>query len=150
MQLPENHPPIDMANKVAALEQLAREKPSDSDIKTQIANAYYDMGTFDKAVQFYEESLRLRPNDPAVQTDLATSYHYLGQHDKALQLLEQVLKEHPGFAQALYNKGVILQDGKRDVAGAIAVWEALLRTDPNYAQRAELEKRISELKSGMR
>ncbi len=150
MALPENHPPIDAGAGITALEKVARENPQDADIRTQIANAYYDAGRFDKAVEAYQESLRLHPNDPAVQTDLATSYHYLGQHDKALELLEQVLKSNPGFAQALYNKGVILQAGKNNVAGAIAAWEALLRTDPNYPQRAELEKKISELKAGMR
>jgi tetratricopeptide (TPR) repeat protein len=149
-QLPENHPPIDGANKVLALEQLSRESPDSADYRTQLGNAYYDIGQYEKAIAAYSESLRLRPNDPAVETDLATSYHYLGNHDKALELLDRVLAEHPAFTQALFNKGVILQAGKKDFRGAVGAWESLLRAQPNFPQRAELERKIAELKSGMR
>jgi tetratricopeptide (TPR) repeat protein len=148
--LPDNHPPIDGSNRVAALEQLSRENPQNADYKLQIGNAYYDMGQYEKAIAAYQETLRLKPDDPSVETDLATCYHYLGQHDRALELLNGVLEDHPGFPQALFNKGVILQSGKNDPSGAIAAWEALLRAEPNFRQKADLERRIAELKSTLR
>jgi hypothetical protein len=49
----------------------------------------------------------------------------------------------------MFNKGVILADAKKDVKGAIILWEDLLRSNPNYAQRAELEQRIRQLKGSM-
>jgi cytochrome c-type biogenesis protein CcmH/NrfG len=45
----------------------------------------------------------------------------------------------------MYNKGVILANAKKDIKGAIAVWEDLLRANPDYAQSVELERRIREL-----
>ncbi len=148
--LPENHPPIDGPARIAALEELSHRNPENPDYKTQIGNAYYDMGQYEKAAEAYRGSLELQPDNPSVQTDLGTSYHYLGRHDQALEIFDVVLKKHPGFAQALFNKGVVLQLGKKDFPGAIAAWEELLRDNPNFPQRADLERKISELKSGMR
>ncbi len=149
-RLPENHPPIDGTAKIAALEQLTRGNPDNADYKAQIGNAYYDMGQYEKAAEAYRQCLELQPDNPSVQTDLGTSYHYLGRHDQALEVFDAVLKKHPGFAQALFNKGIVLQMGKKDLPGAVAAWEELLRADPNFPQRADLERKISELKSGMR
>jgi tetratricopeptide (TPR) repeat protein len=149
-QLPENHPSVEIANRLMSLEQLAAKDPQNADYRTQIANLYYDMGQYDKAADFYQQSLNIRPQDPRVQTDLATSFYYLGESDKALAALDRVLKYDPNFSQALLNKGVILVSGKNDVKGAIKVWEDLLRSDPNFPQKAELKQRIDQLKASFK
>jgi len=64
--------------------------------------------------------------------------------------LDNVLSYDPGFTQAKYNKGIVLIEGKKDVKGGISVWEDLLRSDPGYRQRAELEQRINQLKASLR
>jgi tetratricopeptide (TPR) repeat protein len=149
-QLPENHPSVEIANRLMSLEQLAAKDPQNADYRTQIANLYYDMGQYDKAADFYQQSLNIRPQDPRVQTDLATSFYYLGESDKALATLDKVLKYDPNFSQALLNKGVILVSGKNDAKGAIKVWEDLLRSDPNFPQKAELKQRIDQLKASIK
>jgi tetratricopeptide (TPR) repeat protein len=145
--LPEKHPPVDFANRIPALEQLAARSPQNPDYPAQIANLYYDLGQYDKAAEYYQKSLNLRPQDPNVETDLATCLHYLGQEDRALEVLDRVLSYSPRFVQAKFNKGIVLIEGKKDVKGGIAVWEDLLRSEPAYSQRAELEQRIQQLKA---
>jgi tetratricopeptide (TPR) repeat protein len=147
MNLPKNHPPIDAANRLTELERLSGGDPQNPDYKTKIGNAYYDLGQYQKAIDAYEASLELRPQDPAVETDLATSYHYLGQEDKALGLLNKVLQYRPAFPQALFNKGIVLIDGKHDSNAGIAVWEYLLKSNPGFPQRVQLEQKIRELRS---
>ena len=144
--LPETHPPMDTAEQLAALEQMSAKEPQNPDHQTQVANLYYDLGQYEKAAVFYERSLKLRPKDPNVETDLAVCFHYLGQSDKALETLNKVLGYSPGFAQAMFNKGVILANAKKDAKGAIMIWEDLLRANPDYPQRPELETRIRQLK----
>jgi cytochrome c-type biogenesis protein CcmH/NrfG len=149
-QIHQNAPPLDLANRVAALEQLAAREPQNPEYPTQIANLYYDAGEYVKAVDFYQRSLKIHPRDPNVETDLATCFHYLGQEDRALQILDNVLRYSPGFTQAKFNKGIVLIEGKKDVKNGVAVWEDLLRSDPNYSQREQLEQRIRQLKESAR
>lgn len=146
-RLPENHPPMDASNRIIALEELSRKEPGNAEHKVQLGNTYYDMGQYRKAIPAYEEALKLKPQDPNVQTDLATCYFNLGEHDKALQILEGVLHYQPNFPMAMFNKGIVLQEGKKDSRGAIAVWESLLHSNPDFPQRAALEQRIRESKA---
>jgi len=148
-QLPENHPSLDTPGRIAALQQLSARDPKNPDYPAQIANLYYDAGQYAQAVEYYQQSLNLRPQDPNVETDLATCYHYLGQDDKSLALLDNVLSYNPGFTQAKFNKGIVLIEGRKDIKGGIAIWEDLLRSDPGYSQRAELEQRINQLKASI-
>ena len=144
--MPASNPPADAAERSAALEKMSAQDPQNPDRQTQVANLYYDLGQYEKAADFYERSLKLRPKDPNAETDLAVCFHYLGQNDKALETLDAVLGYSPGFAQAMFNKGVILASAKKDTKGAINIWENLLRSNPNYPQRSELEQRIRQLK----
>jgi tetratricopeptide (TPR) repeat protein len=144
--LPEGHLPPDAANKVAILEQMSRSEPKNPDLKAQLGNAYYDQAQYRQAAEAYQESLDLRPQDPNVETDMGTCFHYLGETDKALEVFERVLSYKPDFAQALLNKGIVLLEGKKDARGAIDAWEELLRAHPDFPQRAEVGKRIRQLK----
>lgn len=141
--------PMQMAQQLAALEQMAAKDPNNAEHQARVANLYYDMGQYEKALDFYERSLKLKPNDPYVETDLAICFHYLGRHDEALRILDKVLGYSPGFPQAMFNKGVILANAKKDLRGAIAVWEDLLRVNPDYPQRAEVEERIRQLRASI-
>jgi tetratricopeptide (TPR) repeat protein len=149
-RLPDNQPPVDSAGRIAALEQLIAREPQNADYPAQTANLYYDLGQYDKAANYYQRSLSIRPRDPNVETDLATCFHYLGQDDKALETLNNVLSYNPRFVQAKFNKGIVLVEGKKDIKGGIAVWEDLLRSEPAYSQKAELEQRIQQLKASIR
>ncbi|NWG12024.1 MAG: tetratricopeptide repeat protein [Acidobacteria bacterium] len=149
-QLPEGHPPIDLSNRLVALEEMSRKEPQNAELKVQIGNTYYDMGQYQKAIGPYEEALKLKPQDPAVETDLATCYHNIGEHRKALQILDGVLRSHPDFPMALFNKGIVLQAVDGDVKGAIAVWERLLQTNPDFSRTADLEERIAQLKASLK
>ncbi len=145
--LPENHPPLDSIKNLAALEQLSAKDPENADYLTQIANIYYDLGQYEKAADAYQRSLKMRPGDASAETDLASCFHYLGQNDRALETLNKVLAYRPDFAQALFNKGIVLISGKKDVRGGTAVWEELLRLDPDFSRKADLEQRINRLKA---
>lgn len=147
--LPENHPPVDVSARIESLQQLSAREPQNPDYPAQIGNLYYDAGQYAAAVGYYRKSLELRPRDPNVETDLATCYYYLQQPDKSLEILDKVLSYAPGFSQAKFNKGIVLIEGKKDVKGGIAVWKELLRSDPGYSQRAEIEHRIDHLEEAL-
>jgi tetratricopeptide (TPR) repeat protein len=146
-RLPKKHPPIDMSKELAELEQLSAKDPGNANYRTQIGNIYYDMDQYDKAEVYYTQSLGLKPRDPNVETDLAVCYHYLGQDDRSLETLEKVLQYSPDFAQAMFNKGIVLISGKKDVQGGIAVWEKLLRVHSDFPRKTEIQQSIDQLKA---
>ncbi len=150
VQLPENHPSMEAVERLMALEQKIAQDPQNADYITQIANLYYDLGQFEKAADFYQQSLKIRPEDPGIETDLATCLRNLGKTDKALEILEKILQYRPDFPQAMFNAGIILAYDKNDMQGALRIWEDLLRVDPAFSQEAELEKRINQLRSSSR
>jgi tetratricopeptide (TPR) repeat protein len=148
--LPENHPPVETDQQLAALVQMSMKDPQNAEIQAAIGNIYFDRKEYDKAIVYYQKSLDLRPGNPNVETDLATCFHDTGRNDEALKLLDNVIKNRPDFLQALYNKGIVLIHGKNDIEGGIAVWEKLLKSDLDPARRAELEQSIQQLKSSIR
>jgi tetratricopeptide (TPR) repeat protein len=147
-QLPEGHPPLDLSSRITALEEMSSREPQNPDYKAQLGNAYYDMGQFRRAIGAYEEALKLKPRDPNLETDLATCYHNIGEHRTALEILDRILRQHPDFSMALFNKGIVLQAVDRDVKGAIEAWETLVRTDPEFARKVNLEQQIARLRAG--
>jgi hypothetical protein len=46
----------------------------------------------------------------------------------------------------MFNKGVVLIKGNDRIQDGIAVWETLLRTNPDFPQKAEVENMISRLR----
>jgi len=133
-------------DNLAALEEMISKDPRNAQIRTRLGNLYYDLGDYQKAIDSYKESLKLQPNDPNVETDEATCYHYLGLDDKAMEILDNVLTYQPNFPQAMYNKGIVLIEGGKSIQAGISLWEDLLRTNPDFAKRADLESKISQFR----
>ena len=148
--MPADHPKIDISKQVAELSERFARDPQNPEYPAQIANLYYDTGQYETAADYYQRSLKLRPGDPNIETDLAVCFHYTGQDDKALETLDSVLSYSPSFSQALFNKGIILIHAKSDTKEGIRVWEELLRKDPDFARKAELEQKINKLKESIR
>ena len=102
---------------------------------------------FQRALTF-RKSLEINPNNADARTDLASCMYYEGDADGAIAELQRALKTDPKHAGALMNLGIIQWKGKNDGPAAIASWEKLLKLNPKFAQRGEVERLISEAKGG--
>lgn len=134
-----------MADTQAAplLAQL-KSQPSNPGLLSSIGNIYYDTRQFPAAVEYYKRALQAKPSDTSVRTDLATAYWYMGQTDVAIQEFDKVLATEPNKANALFNLGIVKWQGKMDVNGAVAAWEKLLQTNPNYEGKEKVEQLIAQ------
>ena len=112
----------------------------------KLGNIYYDGQQFPDAIQYYERALVLHPENADVRTDMGTAYWYQGNADKAVAELEKSLKYRPGYAQALFNLGVVRWQGKTDPKGAVQAWQELLKANPDYPQRQQVEQFIQKAK----
>lgn len=77
---------------------------------------------------------------------MGTAYWYSGNADKALSELQTSLKYKPGHPQTLFNLGWVRWQGKADPKGAIEAWQQLLKANPDYPQKEQVEKYIAKAK----
>jgi tetratricopeptide (TPR) repeat protein len=132
------------AQAAPLLEQL-NAKPEDAALLASIGNLYYDAQQYAIAVDYYGRSLKGNPGDAAVRTDLGTAYWYLGNADAAIAEFNQALAYAPNGANTLFNLGLVKWQGKGDSAGAVADWQKLLATNPNYEARDKVQHMLAEV-----
>lgn len=118
--------------RLATLNKLTQNNPSDVGAWTQLGHLYFDTGQPAKAIQAYERSLSLDGNRPDVWTDLGVMYRRNGDPKKAMASFDKALSIKPDHQIALYNKGIVLLHDLRDPKGAAEVWEKLLHINPNF------------------
>jgi cytochrome c-type biogenesis protein CcmH/NrfG len=135
-----------VAKAVEPLLARLKNNPNDTDTLVKIANLYYDTQTYPQAIEYYERALKLEPGNPDVRTDLGTSYWYSGNPDKAIENFQKALAVDPNHPGTLFNLGVVRWQGKKDPKGAIAAWQKLLQTHPDYPQKEQVQMLIERAK----
>ncbi len=136
-----------MVDKAAQpmLEALKR-NPKDVDTLAKLGNLYYDAQLYQKAIDYYAQALKIAPADVNIRTDMGTAIFYLGDPDKALAEFQKSLSYQPNHPNTLFNAGIVKWQGKNDAKGAIAAWEQLLKTNPNYPERQKVEDLLNRAK----
>jgi tetratricopeptide (TPR) repeat protein len=136
-----------MADAQAApmIEKLKAD-PKNPDLLVNVGNSYYDAQQYPVAVDYYGRALEIKTSDAAVRTDMATAYWYMGDTDRAIAEFNKSLSYEPNKANTLFNLGLVKWRGKMDVNGAVADWEKLLATNPNYEGKDKVEQLIAEAK----
>ena len=131
---------------VEPLLEAVKKDPNDYDSLVKLGNMFYDAQQFPGAIEYYGRALAIHPENPDVRTDMGTAYWYSGNADKALAAMEASLKYRPGHPQTLFNLGWVKWQGKADPKGAIEAWEKLLKTNPDYPQKQQVEQYIAKAK----
>ena len=135
-----------LTQAAAPLIDAINKDSNDFDSLVKLGNLFYDGQQFSIAIQYYERALNIHPENPDVRTDMGTAYFYNGNADQAITELQTSLKYRPGHAQALFNLGWVRWQGKQDPKGASAAWQQLLKENPNYPQRQQVEQYIAKAK----
>jgi len=135
-----------LAQAAAPLLDAVNKNAGDYDSLVKLGNVYYDGQQYPTAIQYYERALAIHPENPDVRTDMGTAYWYTGNADKAIAEMETSLKYRSGHPQSLFNLGWIKWQGKGDAKGAVEAWEKLLKDNPNYPQKEQVEQYIAKAK----
>jgi tetratricopeptide (TPR) repeat protein len=110
----------------------------------QEANAAFDRGDFRRALEGYKKILENDPQNAEALTQigalLARGEHY----DDALRTFDRVLGIAPNYPHALFEKGLVLFQGKVQPREGIKVWEQLIKTAPPDNEYAVTAKRMLE------
>ena len=143
-QIPPDHPPAEVMEQLTEFQEQAENDPQNSQVRIALGNAYYDMGRFDAAIQWYEEGLLLMPNDVDVRTDLATAYLYSGNPIKAVELYKKSLEIQPDHAQTLYNIGVTYLSTE-NFSEALRNFQSLLEFHPDHPDSEAILQQIEQI-----
>jgi lipopolysaccharide biosynthesis regulator YciM len=125
---------------------LARD-PRNVQAAVGAGNMLYDAKRYEEAIPFYQQAMAANPSDISVSTDLGTALWYTGRADAALAQYSVSLSIDPTHAQTLFNVGIVKSDGKKDFAGAVQAWEALLASNPSYPNAANVRSMVAEAKA---
>ena len=136
-----------MADTQAAplLEKLKTD-PNNTALLESIGNLYYDTQSFPTAIEYYQRALKVEPSNAGVRTDLATAYWYTGNADTAIAEFQKSLSYEPNKANTLFNLGIVQWQGKMDIDNAVATWQKLLDTNPNYENKDKVLELIAQAK----
>ena len=136
-----------MLEKAAApLQDMIKKNPSNFEALVKLGNLYYDARQYPDAIGLYERALKIRPEVADVRTDLGTAYWYTGDSDKAIAEFQKSLKINPNHPGTLFNLGIVRWQGKMDPSGAVEAWQDLLKRNPNYPQKQQIEELIAKAK----
>jgi tetratricopeptide (TPR) repeat protein len=135
-----------VAQAAAPYLEAVKQNPNDYDSLVKLGNVFYDGQQFPEAVGYYERALVIHPENADVRTDMGTAYWYAGNADKAVAAMEISLKYRPGHPQTLFNLGWVRWQGKADPKGAIEAWQQLLKANPDYPQKEQVEQYIAKAK----
>ena len=134
-----------MADAQAAplLEKL-KSDPNNPDLLAGVGNYYYDAQQFPIAISYYQQALKQQPTNTAVRTDLGTAYWYTGDADNAIAEFNKSLSYEPTKPNTLFNLGVVQWQSKMDIDKAVATWQKLLDTNPNYQNKDKVLDLIAQ------
>lgn len=118
--------------------------PNNATLLNQIGIVYRSAHQFKEAQKYFEQSLQADPKNADVRADMAACMYYEGDVDGALAQLEKALTYNPKHPGALMNIGLIRWQAKHDVPGAVASWKQLLKLNPDFPQRAQVQQMIDD------
>jgi tetratricopeptide (TPR) repeat protein len=100
---------------------------------------------FPKAIEAFKKVLTADPNNSEAHAYMGFVLMQAGHGDGALMAFEKALSKAPNFPMALWGKGMVLYQEKKDFAGAREIFERLLNLVPPGEERNEIAKVLAEI-----
>ncbi len=126
------------------------QNPKDVEAMLGLAHVQLDQQQLDAAESLYQQVLGLEPKNVEAISHLGTVVLNRGQVDAALARYNQALAINPRYVHALWDKANLLQQVKKDYAGAIRAWEAFIQVVGAESQDGKTaQNQIAEAKKAM-
>jgi cytochrome c-type biogenesis protein CcmH len=103
---------------------------------------------FPKAIDAFKKALAADPNNAEAHAYMGFILIQAGHGDGALMAFDKALSIAPNFPMALWGRGTVLYQEKKDYAGAREIFERLLTIVPPGEERNEIVKVLGEIPAG--
>jgi cytochrome c-type biogenesis protein CcmH len=105
----------------------------------------FEKQDFPKAIEAFKKVLATEPNNPEAHSYMGFILVQAGHGDGALMAFDKALSQAPNFPMALWGKGMVLYQDKKDYAGAREIFQRLLNLVPPGEERNEVVKVLAEI-----
>jgi tetratricopeptide (TPR) repeat protein len=114
---------------------IIKSDPKNVGAHVQLANTYFDAERYPGCDQVVRGGAQARSEKPRCEHRSGRQLLLLGRTDEALKQFENSLKLNPKHAKTLFNKGIVLAFGKRDLQGATEAWQQVVQLAPGTPKR---------------
>jgi cytochrome c-type biogenesis protein CcmH len=104
---------------------------------------------FSRASDLFTLALRQDPDEPTAHASLGLILLRGGHPDRALKAFDRALARAPSSPQALWGKGLVLDESMGRTAEAIRTWETLLAQDLSKEDREHVRSVIARARARM-
>ncbi|MBZ0114952.1 MAG: tetratricopeptide repeat protein [Thermoanaerobaculia bacterium] len=132
-------PPME---EILRLREYVAANPEDADSVLLLANLNYDIKSWEKAGQLYEQYLALRPESPDILTDLGVTFRERGLFNQALETFQRAENLSDSHWQSLYNQVVVLAFDQKNFAEAREVLARLRTLQPDNPEIDRLAQEV--------
>jgi len=124
--------------------------PASSEVRAALneGKQAFDKQDYPKAIDAFKKVLATDPNNPEAHSYMGFILIQAGHGDGALMAFDKALSQAPNFPMALWGKGTVLYQDKKDYAGARETFERLLNLVPPGEERNEIVKVLAEIPAG--
>ena len=142
--------PRESENDTMTGDFLTGTNPSSVEVRAALTEGKQAFGNqdFPKAIEAFKKVLAADPNNPEAHSYMGFILVQAGHGDGALMAFDKALSQAPNFPMALWGKGMVLYQDKKDFAGARQILERLLNMLPAGEQRSEIVKVLAEIPAG--
>ena len=120
---------------------------TDWEAALQVAEMYWEVGLYDRAVPWYEKALAAH-EVPDLKNDLGFAQLLAGDVAGSVATLEGLTRDHPAYARGWLAYGVTLLHGVGDEEGARRALEEAVALDSGGEIGSEAARLISGLSDG--
>lgn len=139
----------ELKNRIAGLEKMVSTQPNNVDAVLQLANDYFDLGDYEKAVETYQKAISLDPNNADAMTDMGVAYRRLKKPDESVAAFRQAVSVKPDHSLALFNMGIVLKDDLKKPEEALAAWEKFLDMAADSPHSVMVKPWVQQLKESL-
>ncbi|HEV8375267.1 MAG TPA: tetratricopeptide repeat protein [Candidatus Polarisedimenticolia bacterium] len=134
-------------SEIAALRKAIEANPKDARSLGRLGDLYYDAGMYDKARDYYTQSLQNDPKNPNTSTDLGICLQRLGKPDEALAQFRRSLEIDPRHWQSWLNVGIVSLFDKNDVKTAEEAFAKVREINPSFEGLPQIQQALEQAKS---
>lgn len=116
---------------VERYEAEIKKRPHDLKLLLAVADVYYALKEWTKAIKYYQRALELDPRNPKIETSLALAYLNNNEIDASTNLLQEVILQDPSNPDALAGLGRIDALKHRYLEAELLLQKVLLK-NPNH------------------